>query len=282
MKYDIATIGHFAKDLIIVENERKWSKGGGVYYGSVILARMGFRTAMITKLASEDFELLEEVKKVGVDIYASPAPATSGIENTYFSKDMNRRKTKPIAFAGMFSRSEIPDIEWENLAIIPIIAGEVDLSLLKYLRKRTPGILALDVQGFLRVREGDNLVFRDWEEKTEGLPLVDMLKMDDAEAEVIANTKDIFAAAKYVADLGVKEVVLTHSSGLLVYANGSFYEAPWTARSLIGRTGRGDTCFSAYIGKRLTSSPAVACKFAAEVTSRKIEIPGAYYGPLPE
>ena len=38
-------------------------------------------------------------------------------------------------------------------------------------------------------------------------------------------------------------------------------------RSLVGRTGRGDTCFCTYIAKRLTSDPFEACRWAGVVTS---------------
>ena len=43
-----------------------------------------------------------------------------------------------------------------------------------------------------------------------------------------------------------------------------------------GRTGRGDTCTSAYLGKRLTASPAEATIWAAALTSLKMEAEGPF------
>jgi len=45
-----------------------------------------------------------------------------------------------------------------------------------------------------------------------------------------------------------------------------------------GRTGRGDTCFATYVARRLEVGPEEACRFAAAVTSLKMEHPGPYRG----
>jgi sugar/nucleoside kinase (ribokinase family) len=78
--------------------------------------------------------------------------------------------------------------------------------------------------------------------------------------------------------LGPKEIVLTQSSGVTVCAESLFYTAPFTPRSLLGRTGRGDTCFSTYIAKRLTDSAENACRWAGVITSLKQEKPGPWKG----
>jgi sugar/nucleoside kinase (ribokinase family) len=87
-------------------------------------------------------------------------------------------------------------------------------------------------------------------------------------------------AARQLAAYGPREVVVTQSSGVTVYADGRLYQSPFTPRSLSGRTGRGDTCFATYIGKRLTASPEEACRWAAAVTTLKQEKPGPWRGSL--
>ena len=159
-----------------------------------------------------------------------------------------------------------------------MVAGEVSLSLVQALSRR--GTLALDVQGFVRVRRGEKLVFEDWPEKAEGLSYVNVLKLDRAEAEVLTGQTDIRQAVEELAAYGPREIVLTHADGVLVYAQGRGYEAPFRPREIKGRTGRGDTCFATYLGKRLTFPPEVACRFAAAVTSLKMEKPGPFRGSL--
>lgn len=277
---DIAMIGHFAIDKIIYRGKEEISSGGAVYYGSIALARIGVRAAVITRLREDDFARLAEMKEEGILVFAQPAEQTSGIENIYFTDDMDRRICKPLGFAGPFRLEDMPDIQARTFIIGPLMAGEVEIPLIRELSKK--GTTALDVQGFVRVREGDDLVFRDWQEKEEGLSYVDVLKLDDMEAEVLTNKTDLREAVKELAEYGPKEIVLTHARGVLVYADDNYYEAPFTPKEIRGRTGRGDTCFATYLGKRLTSSPKEACKFAAAVTSLKMENPGPFKGFIEE
>ncbi len=164
--------------------------------------------------------------------------------------------------------------------LTPLFAGEVDLALLQVLAARKP--IALDIQGFVRVPVADGLEFRPWDDLVEGLRSVTYLKVDRAEAEFLTGRDDLYSAAKYLSDMGPKEIVLTQSSGVTVYADGKFYETPFVPKSLVGRTGRGDTCFSTYIAKRLDNSPDVACSWAGVVTSLKQEKPGPWMGTAAE
>lgn len=275
---DIMMIGHFARDRVIVDDHGETHSGGGVYFGSVALRRLGLQVAVVTRLHPDDFSLLEELEQEGVQVFASPAYETSGIENVYRSADMERRICKPLGFAGPFGLGDIPDLKAQVYVAASIIAGEIDLALLKALAQRGP--VALDVQGFVRVRDGGDLVFRQWPDLDEGLAQVTYLKVDRAEAELLTGQTDLQRAARQLAEYGPSEIVVTQSSGVTVLAEGRFYEAPFTSRSLAGRTGRGDTCFSSYLGWRLTTSPGEATRLAAAVTSLKQEKTGPWRGSL--
>ena len=142
------------------------------------------------------------------------------------------------------------------------------------------GKVAVDAQGFLRVNESSGLVFRDWPAKKQCIPMLSYLKADAAEAEILTGTNDCEKAALILSVWGAGEVVLTQNSGVTVYADGKLFTSPFTSRNLTGRTGRGDTCFSAYCNWRKEHSPQESCLFAAALTSLKMERPGPFSGTV--
>ena len=162
--------------------------------------------------------------------------------------------------------------------IAPIIAGEVGLALLARLASRGP--VAMDVQGFVRVRVGNELLFRTSPQLDEALTQVTYLKVDRAEAEALTGETDLSRAARVLAARGPREIVLTESAGVTVFADGQIHRAPFRPRSLAGRTGRGDTCFATYLAKRLSRSAADACAWAGAVTTLKQEQPGPWRGSV--
>ncbi len=275
---DVMMLGHFARDRLVVDGQGEIVSGGGVYYGSVALRHLGIGVAVVTRLHPDHFPLLDELRREGVDVYATPASETSGIENIYDSADMERRICKPLGFAGSIRPQDVPDLWAQVYVAASIIAGEIDLALLKALARRGP--VALDVQGFVRVRDGGDLVFRQWPDMEEGLAQVTYLKVDRAEAELLTGQTNLELAARQLTEYGPSEIVVTQSSGVTVLADGCLYQAPFTSRSLSGRTGRGDTCFAAYLGCRLTEPPAQATRLAGAVTSLKQEKPGPWRGSL--
>jgi len=217
-QFDIVMIGNFAKDKLIVDGVEEIASGSGVYYGSVVVKRLGLKVGVITRLHPDDFHRLDELRAEGIDVHATPAQGTSGIANYYQSNDMERRITKPIGFGGSYSLADLPDWQAKVIMLTPLYAGEVDLAFLKALAKRAP--VAMDIQGFIRVPRTDDLVFELWPQMAEGLKHVTYLKVDRAEAEFVTGMDDLEAAARQLASYGPKEIVLTQSSGITVYADG--------------------------------------------------------------
>jgi len=277
-EFDIVMIGNFAKDKLIVDGVEEIASGGGVYYGSVVAKHLGARVAVVTRLHPDDFPRLEELRSEGVKVFATPADGTSGIANYYRSSNMETRICEPIGFGGKYILEEIPDFRTKVIMITPLFAGEVDLPILQALSRKTS--LGMDIQGFVRVPVGNDLIFQPWDALEEGLKCITYLKVDRAEAEFLTGLSDLHEAAKKLHSYGPKEIILTQSSGVTVFADGKFHTASFNARSLAGRTGRGDTCFTTYITKRLTEDPETACRWAGVVTSLKQEVPGPWKGRI--
>ncbi len=99
---------------------------------------------------------------------------------------------------------------------------------------------------------------------------------------ILTGSKDIEKAAAVYAEMGVKEIVLTHSDGVLIYADAKNHHFQFHASSMAGRSGRGDTCMGSYIAKRLSLPPHEAGKWAAAATSLKVERVGVFNRPISE
>jgi len=281
---DIVILGHIAKDINVIDGISKVEAGGSVYYGGIAGSHMGLKIIVLTRLNKEDFFLLEDFKKFGIKYYASPSDETSGLKNIYSSKNLEERVCKPLGFAGLFTKEEIPEINTQFFILGPIIAGEIDEYLVDYLANLFPGKLCMDIQGFVRIRDKkkDSVYFQDLSQeiKVKILKNVTILKVDKAEAKVLTGNGNIEKAAKELVELGPKEILLTHEKGISLYTDNNSYFFPWKYKVIRGRTGRGDTAFISYVGSRINKTPEESLKFAAALTSLKLESPGPFILPL--
>ena len=279
---DIVILGHIAKDIIEIDGKSHDSLGGAVYYGGVAGSHMGLKITVITRLNEVDFDILNVFKKNGISYYAYPSEQTSGLKNIYSSKNMEYRDYEPLGFAGIFRKEEIPEINTKFFVIGPIIAGEVDLALLEYVKSKYPRNLCLDIQGFMRFRKDGRVFYStlSQKEKKQTISNINVLKLDQTEAEILTNQKTIASAAKNLIQFGAKEILITHERGISIFKLTKSFFFPWKNTSSMGRTGRGDTAFISYLGSRITKDPEQSLKFAAALTSLKLEAPGPFNLPL--
>ncbi len=274
--YDVIVFGQMMKDRIILQDETLTATGGAAYYSGLVVQRLGLQTAVITKLAKADDRMLDEFRETGVELFPIYDSMTSSIELTYPTGQPDKRTAKFPSVANPFTMSDIPDIRARVIHLCSLLRDEISLEMVEMLRQKAE-LLSLDAQGFMRgAAEDGSMLLTDWEEKKEGLRLVDILKVDDVEAEILTGTSDIRKAADRLASYGPKEIVITHKNGVLVYADDRVYEAPFTSKSFKGRSGRGDTTIGAYLSRRLTHSPHEACRFAAALASLKMEEHGPF------
>lgn len=270
---DIVILGHIAKDIIDIDGVSKSVLGGAVYYGGLAGSRMGLKLAIVTRLKIEDFPILDSFEKNNIKYFAYPAKETSGLKNIYSSQNMEYRSYKPLGFAGAFNEEEIPDFNTKFFVIGSIIAGEIDIELLKNLHEKYNGKLGLDIQGFIRGLKNNKMQYFNLteKEKVEIISKVDYLKVDETEAKVLTSLSSISKAGRHLINLGPKEVLITHKSGVSLRLKDESYFFPWKNKSNVGRTGRGDTAFISYLGSRITKNPEKSLRFSAALTSLKME-----------
>jgi len=275
MPFDIAYVGHYTKDIIVYPDLTRTVDGGAFNYGANVAVRMGLKTAVVTRLAREDWRVVEELQRLGVTVFSRVTPASTLLRLVYPTANLDERTIELLGSAGPFTLDEVAGLDTKAVAIGASVRGEVPADVVEALAQRS-GILALDVQGFIRVVRDGILTFDDWPGKESILRHVTVLKTDAVEAKALTGESDRYAAAQRLAALGPREVLLTHGGGVLVYHDGVFDEAPFVPKEVRGRSGRGDTCTSAYLSRRLTAPPAEAVAWAAAITSLKLEAEGPF------
>ncbi len=272
--YDLVLIGNYTKDTIVSSSGTRLVDGGGFNYGAHVAVMMGLNTAAVTRLASEDAHVVDNLRRLGVAVLPTWTPHSTHLRLYYPTSDVDERVISVTQTAGVFTPDQIRDLRARAFLVNASIRGEVGLEVIREL-KRKHALLAADVQGFVRIiSEDGTLKYDPWPEKHQVIPLFDILKTDAVEAEILTGERDRKAAAQAIAGWGTREVVLTYRDGLLVLADGQYHEAPFCPQQLIGRSGRGDTCIASYVCKRLTAPPDKACVWAAAVTSLKMEAEG--------
>jgi sugar/nucleoside kinase (ribokinase family) len=274
--YDVVTVGNYTKDTIVTPAGTRYGDGGGFNYAARAAAGLGCRVAAVTRLAAEDRHVIDGLEASGIDAYPVYTPESTLMRLEYPTANVDERILSVAATAGSFTADQVAPIVARAFLISGSIRGELPLEVMQVLGSKD-ALVSADIQGFIRIRRPDGrLEHTAWPERREFLGLVDILKTDAVEAEALTGERDIRAAARAAAELGPREIVLTHRGGLLVLAGGEYHEVPFHPREVVGRSGRGDTCLGSYVASRLSVAPAEATIWAAAVTSLKMEADGPF------
>ena len=279
--YDILCIGNYTKDTIISPTGTTYVDGGAVNYAAHASKRLGLKVAVVTRLAEEDQRVVDKFNQTGIDCFATYTPHSTCMKLEYPTLDPDIRSLSVTCTAGTITAGEVNRVKAKAAVIGTSLRGEIDDDVIPSL-KRQGILLAADIQGFVRVLRGQKLIYEPWEEMPKTLAYLDILKSDAVEAEFLTGEKDIYRAAKIYAQMGPKEIVLTHKDGVLIYTESGSSEVGFYPSKMNGRSGRGDTCIGAYVSMRLSLPPSEAGIWAAAVTSLKMENLGPFNRSIAE
>lgn len=254
--------------------------GGTSYYFSHGISHLNDwkNYKLVTSLAPSEYSSVDELTGKGLNVEIIPSKKTVYFENSY-GINQNNRTQRVLAKADPFTVEKIQHIEAKIFHLGSLLSDDFSLDVIKYLSKK--GILSVDAQGYLREVRGENVYPIDWCEKKEALKYVHILKVNEHEAKVLTGLDDYQAAARQLAEWGVKEVLLTlGSEGSIIYAENSFYYIPaYPPKEVVDATGCGDTYMLGYLYMRNkgVSYEEAGC-FAAALSTVKLEKSGPFSG----
>lgn len=281
-KYDITFVGHMCYDEVTYYNKPGYTApGSAVLCGAAVAARVGKKVALVTRLKKEDEHILDALKEVGVDCYVTYSDETSIMYVGHPSDNVDERDMILKGNAGPFKIEEFPEIESTFVHLAGISNQEFTMEFMQGLKAKGYNI-SVDMQSFVRQSHPvtKEVSYGDDDRKKEIVALMTKVKLDVVEGEVLTGSADLETAARTVASWGCPEVLITQGEGLMAIIEGEKYWEPFSNKSVVGRTGRGDTTFAAYLSARLDNGYDYSLKFASSLVSLKMEKVGPYSGNL--
>lgn len=275
---DICCIGHITRDKIITPESTVYMAGGTSFYMSYGMNRLPKTVSykLVTKVGKGQLPEVEKMRQAGIDVRCYDSRHTVYFENKYGANSDNRTQ-RVLAKADPFTLEEMKPLEAKVFHLGSLLADDFSPEVVEYLS--TKGQVSIDVQGYLREVSGEQVRAVDWKDKERILACTDILKLNEHEMEVITHSRNPRTVALQLADMGVKEVIITLGSyGSLIYCEGRFYEVPaYKPQVLVDATGCGDTYSTGYLWMRLQgASCEEAGRFAAAMCTLKLEHSGPF------
>lgn len=277
-EYDILVVGPVSLDIIEEMDASSHSElGGAVIHCAYSAASCVDKVAVFTKFNKKDVNPDTIYDNDRIKLFYKESKETCSIKNKYLTKDRERRICTSINVCDPFKIDELPCVDAKIIHFAGLVYGDFTNDLFKEASKRAK--IGLDAQCMLRRVDPDkSMKFYDWDEKREYLKYIDFFKTDAAEAEILTGLSDTHEAAKALYEMGAREIMITHNTEVIIYDGKKIYSCPIKARSLEGRTGRGDTTFASYISERLTKGIEESLKYATALVSLKMETAGPFKG----
>lgn len=275
---DICCIGHITRDKIITPESTVYMAGGTSFYMSYGISRLPKMVSyeLVTKVGKGQLPEVEKMRQAGIDVRCYDSRHTVYFENKYGANSDNRTQ-RVLAKADPFMLDEMKPLEAKVFHLGSLLADDFSPEVVEYLS--TKGRVSIDVQGYLREVVGEEVRAVEWKDKERILACTDILKLNEHEMEVITLSKNPRTVALQLADMGVKEVIITLGSyGSLIYCEGQFYEIPaYRPEVLVDATGCGDTYSTGYLWMRMQGADCEeAGRFAAAMCTLKLEHSGPF------
>lgn len=279
--YDIVFIGHMATGTIIPFHGPSFLvPGSPLLFASMAASGLGKRVAAATRISERDKQLLEPMKKAGIDLFVKPGEIVE-YRVVFPTPNVDLRQPFLVKAGDDLTIDDVPDFEPCLVHICCIGPRDFQIELMRELKVR--GFrLSVDMQNFvLQADKETGAVFlQDVPEKKEILSMASFVKLDVMEAQALTGVKDLQEQAQILEDWAGCEIIITSSEGALVRSNGETMFARFTIGNVRGRMGRGDTLIGSYLARRMDYSAGESIRFAAALTSIKMETIDPFHGSM--
>lgn len=284
----VLVAGSLTRDRIQQGETRRCQIGGVVWHAATALVELGVETRVVTRAAAEDAELIDALRRAGVEVRASHSTVTTVFVNEYDAENANQRTglrveaaAEPIEAGHVAGALDGVDLVYLG----PLHAEDISDEALAVLRDESTPPVALDVQGYTRSESKGRLEsVLDPEGNTRSnrrlrslLAPCRWIKASEGEARTISGLSDPAEAVRALAD-GYPATEFVVTCGIRgVY--GALQKDVRFCRAepvqVDDVTGAGDIFFASYLSQRLRGRElGDALAFATEFTAKRLAVPG--------
>lgn len=282
--FDVCIVGPVTRDSVVIGAEPPVIQPGGVpVYAAAVYRALGLVTAVVTRLARRDADLLAGPEGAGAAVFPQFGDRTTTFENAYPAGLAGMRVQRVLEIAAPFETRDIAPVEARLWHLGPLTPTDLPADVVRAIAARG-GQVALDAQGLVRRIAGETVTEAPPAD-TSILGVVSVLKADRREGRMLSGSADPAEVAARIGGMGPTEVAVTlDAEGAVVHAAGSTFEIPAIPPRRLGdATGLGDSWFAAYLARRLAGDDiATAGRFAAAVATLKLECVGPFAASMAE
>jgi sugar/nucleoside kinase (ribokinase family) len=279
---DLTVIGHLSRDLLITPTLRREALGGGPAY-AMLAPAIGCDAGIVT-VVGHDFE--EEYEAVlhqsGLDM--TGFRKTDSVSTRFINEyDINENRTQHIEHLAppILAKDIMSHLDSKCIHFCPITRIEIEQAAFQ-MTSDSAALVSLDVQGYSRGVQGELIVPRYWDNASEILEYIDIVKADKAELLTITGVKNLEDARNTLFEMGVDMLVLTKDrGGSTIYTKSEYVKIPLVlSKRAIDTTGCGDTYIIGFLCDYLKSQDIYhAGLFGASCASFNLETIGPYNMP---
>ncbi len=278
-RFDIATIGHFAIDLIkspTIARSRP-TLGGPAAFVSLTAAKLGAKVTAISRVGRDFHNYHGRLCENNVNLSHVGVEETALTTSFVLTYRSGRRKIQLRNKAPQIGLSDLPHGLQVKIVHVAPVANEVDMDVIAELRKRTR-VLSIDPQGFVRQFDSAGRTRLEKPADLEFLQHCDVVKSSLQETRVLTGQSTLAASVQEIRRWGVKTVLITmgERGAVACFEDGCYNIPACKPRILVDSTGAGDAFIGGFLAEHARDrEPLWCCCVGSAAASFVVEAVGS-------
>jgi sugar/nucleoside kinase (ribokinase family) len=265
--FDLAVVGHFSVDTIILPTRTKpfTVLGGAATYTSFAAKNLDASVSVISRVGEhfpEAYLWWVRQENINIDSVHKIANEPTTCFELEYSNNLADRVLKLRSKGPAITVDDIPsDFRAKAIHVAPI-ANEVNYAVVEKLKKCCD-IISLDPQGLLRSFDEVGNVAENQIFDHDIFSLINIYKSSQGEIFALTGEKELKAAIKAIHDIGVETVIVTMGSkGSLLSVEGAQYSiATCPSEVVVDPTGAGDVFIGGFLVEYIRQKESLWCAY---------------------